>query len=138
MKTKLIDLFLQSESYQESMEFFAESMPVKYPRRAKRVREAAERGAEGSTHFEIISDWRRWYVHWTDELEKEFVENAKKKNKDLIDAGVDFDYCFEETRRQIQEAFEVELDLLQAWHHNNGSLHDQVGHRQWWWRRRGA
>lgn len=127
MKTKLIDLFLQSDSYQYSMCSSAESMPLNYPERYERVLEAAKHGAEGSTHYEVIDDWRRWYVYWTDELEKEFVENAKKKNKDLIDAGVDFEYCFEETKRQIQEAFEEELDSLEEWHESNGSLHQQVG-----------
>ena len=124
---KLIDLFLESDSYQESMYFFAESMPVKYPDRYERVLVAAERGAEGSTHYEIISDWRRWYVFWINELERDFVEDAKKKNAHLADAGIDFDYCFEPIKQEMQEAFEKELDLLQAWHENNGSLHQQVG-----------
>jgi hypothetical protein len=66
------------------------------PDRAERCLRAASYGAEGSTHYEVISDWR------------EFLDKLRLPEK---------------VRARITE----EIDQCEAWHENNGSLHDQIG-----------
>lgn len=78
--------------------------------RMVRCHDAAEHGCEGSTHAEIIHDWR------------EFLSNLRR---DAIRA------C--ETDEQEQElealvvALDAEIDSCEAWHDENGSLHEEIG-----------
>ena len=68
--------------------------------RCDRIYEAAEHGAEGSTHGEIIQDWR-----------------------DAFD-------CFQrdvELSEETIASIEKEIDECEAWHDENGSLDTQLG-----------
>jgi hypothetical protein len=73
--------------------------------RASRMHEAAEEGCEGSTHAEIIEDWREYLnaLKITDEDECGYISQE------------DFDNITKE------------IDACEEWHQKNGSLHQQIG-----------
>ena len=77
------------------------------PERADRIHEYAENGADGSTHAEVIEDWR------------DFLRTLK-----VIDAE------FPEDGRDItQEAYdtiESEIEKCEEWHDKNGSLNQVI------------
>ena len=81
------------------------------PDRMERCHEAAERGAEGSTHREVMEDWREFLGR----LEREALYKAWAS--DCVMAEI------ESRAKSIRE----EIDACEAWHEKNGSLDEQVG-----------
>lgn len=81
------------------------------PDRMERCHEAAEDGCDGSTHAEIMDDWREFL----ERLERE----AKRKTHwhDRVEAEIE--------RRA--ESIREEIDKCEAWHEKNGSLDKQAG-----------
>jgi hypothetical protein len=75
------------------------------PDRADRIHEAAEHGADGSTHYEIIEDWRDFARDLFRSLSMDEAEDEEKNYEALIS----------------------EIDSCEAWHDHNGSLHKQLG-----------
>lgn len=78
------------------------------PERADRIDEAAQDGADGSTHAEHIDDWR------------EFLRNLRPIDAEYPEDGGDItdeDYT----------TIEAEIDACEAWHQANGSLEQQIG-----------
>lgn len=75
------------------------------PERMQRCHEAAGDGCEGSTHAEIIQDWR------------EFLNSLT-----VMDEYRDGDLTQDEF-----DAIDAEIDACEAWHEKNGSLNEQVG-----------
>ena len=75
------------------------------PDRADRMHEAAEHGADGSTHYEIIEDWRDFARDLFRSLSMDESEDEEKNYEALI----------------------AEIDSCEAWHDHNGTLHDQLG-----------
>lgn len=76
---------------------------LKDPDRAERIDAAAEHGAEGSTHYEVINDWRRT-----------------------------FDNMIQDRRRwatpdRVVAAVHAHFDSIEAWHEIHGSLHQEIG-----------
>jgi hypothetical protein len=75
------------------------------PDRADRMHEAAEHGADGSTHYEIIEDWRDFARDLFRSLSMDEREDEEKNYETLIS----------------------EIDSCEEWHDHNGTLHDQLG-----------
>lgn len=81
------------------------------PDRADRCNEAAEHGCEGSTHYEIMQDWR-------DFLSDLFRDYRRGNDEDEItDAELD----------AIEASIDAEIDACEAYHETAGTLHEQIG-----------
>lgn len=78
------------------------------PDRAERCYDAAENGADGSTHAEHIDDWRA-YLDCFKVIDDEFPEEGG----DITQA--------------VYDAITKEIDDCEAWHEKNGSLHTEIG-----------
>jgi hypothetical protein len=78
------------------------------PERADRCYDAAENGSDGSTHAEIIQDWRD-YLGTLKVIDPEFPE----ENGDITE--------------EICNTIISEIDTCEEWHAKNGSLHEQLG-----------
>jgi hypothetical protein len=86
--------------------------------RMERCHNAAEHGGEGSTHAEIIQDWR-------DHLDN--LENDARRtieNQDLDDDGI------EALLAGLVSCVAIitdEIDACESWHEKAGSLHSEIG-----------
>lgn len=81
------------------------------PDRMQRCLDAAEHGAEGSTHAEIISDWR------------EFLETLRS---DALRQAA-FHPRIEAWIESLAEDIEAEISACESWHESQGTLHAQIG-----------
>lgn len=101
---RFVDWFIRSE-FVESWINGETNNWISNPERAQRCREAAEHGEDGSTHQEIINDWRNAFYYWV---------NYKRK---------------ESTRGHVTDRIETaayaHFDHLEAWHERNGTLNDR-------------
>ena len=79
--------------------------------RMDRCHEAAEDGCDGSTHREIMGDWREFLARLEDEA------NRKAWMHDRVSAEI------ESRAQSIRE----EIDACEAWHTEHGSIDEQVG-----------
>ena len=79
--------------------------------RMDRCHEAAEDGCDGSTHREVMDDWR------------EFLERLES---DATRAAMWHDRVTAEIERRA-ESIREEIDKCEAWHEKNGSLDKQAG-----------
>ena len=79
--------------------------------RMDRCHEAAEDGCDGSTHAEIMDDWREFLARLEDEA------NRKAWAHDRISAEIE---------RRVA-AIHAEIDACEAWHEKNGSIDEMVG-----------
>ncbi len=96
---ELLEWFVRSDYFAIWQESNTSSMGVENPERLERCYEASEHGAEGSTHSEVIDDWRQ-----------------------AADA-----YGSDSGHTRVAAAIEKEADLTEIWHKNNGSLYEQIG-----------
>jgi hypothetical protein len=76
------------------------------PERADRIHEASKDGADGSTHYETINDWR------------DYLKTLKAIDPDWPEDGGDI-------TDEAYTAIEAEIDACEQWHERNGSLHSQ-------------
>jgi hypothetical protein len=100
---RILDEFVRSEYFQcwtsDSDRFLAPSRQD----RARRCYEAAEHGADGSTHAEVIQDEREaWHAY------------ARRR------------YRWEHVWR-VDAAVSAAIDAVEEWHAANGSLDQEVG-----------
>lgn len=79
------------------------------PDRMERCHEAAEHGCDGSTHAEVIQDWR----DFLDTLEKDARRSCETDAEET---------ALEETVARITE----EIYSCEAWHKANGSLYMEI------------
>lgn len=79
--------------------------------RMERCHDAAEHGAEGSTHREIMEDWREFL----ERLESEAT--SKTRWRDRVTAEIE--------RRA--ESIREEINACEAWHVEHGSIDEQAG-----------
>ena len=79
--------------------------------RMERCHEAAENGCDGSTHAEVMSDWREFL---------EMLEHEAKRKTHWHPRVT------AEIERRI-ESIREEIDKCEAWHEKAGSLHRPVG-----------
>lgn len=75
--------------------------------RMQRCDKAAENGSDGSTHREIIEDWRKGFAHF---LRYGGKRNAFSKGYDRFEAGVN-----------------AHFDAVEVWHTKHGSIDEEVG-----------
>ncbi len=83
------------------------------PDRADRIHEAASDGCDGSTHSEVIEDWRGF---------------ASNLYRDAMRAAYDEDGNSGE--QEVDDAYEaLQADILQCeeWHEKNKTLSEQIG-----------
>jgi hypothetical protein len=83
------------------------------PDRADRIHEYAEEGLDGSTHQEIIEDWRD-YLDTLKAFDPEFDDDDEDLGK--------YDIT-QETYDNISK----EIDETEKWHENNGSINKIIG-----------
>ncbi len=86
------------------------------PDRAARCHDAAEHGADGSTHAEHINDWREY----AEQLREEAGRIAWR-----LDEPQD-----EEAEKEIEAwhaRITAEIDACEAWHAEKGDLHEESG-----------
>lgn len=84
------------------------SMFLNDPNRAERCYDAAENGSDGSTHAEIIQDWRD-YLDTLRIIDSEYPEDGG----DITQA--------------IYDSISAEIDSCEEWHERNKSLNTQLG-----------
>jgi hypothetical protein len=77
------------------------------PERAERIHEYAESGSNGSTHAEVIEDWR------------DFLNTLKTIDPEFPDDGG-------EITEETLEAISAEIDKCEDWHEKNGSLNSII------------
>jgi hypothetical protein len=99
----LLDWFIRSEHFEhwdaENRSTGSCGIILQDPDRFDRMWDAAEDGAEGSTHGEVISDWRDAWESFT-------------WGRDL---------------ERVDAAITAAIDAVENWHFENGSLDQQVG-----------
>jgi len=74
--------------------------------RSNRCEVAAENGSDGSTHAEVIGDFRDAFTDFMDERMRVRWQHS-------------FDH--------FTDAVEAHFDALELWHENNGTLHKEIG-----------
>jgi len=75
------------------------------PERAERIHDAAEHGCDGSTHYEIIEDWR------------EFA--------DMLFRSLSWDD--RDDAEPLRDALDSAINECESWHEKNGTLHESIG-----------
>ena len=106
---RFVDWFIRSEYVQnwtteKDTDFFNE------PDRANRCYEAAEFGADGKTHAEVIEDWREAFQNFC-----RYGDGRDYRN------SMSFGY------ERFEAAVEAHFDEVEAWHEKNKSLHEEIG-----------
>ncbi len=76
--------------------------------RVSRCYDAAENGADGSTHREIIEDWRGGLRQW--------IEDRRQNTR-----------LFAEYPYRVESAMLAYFDAVEDWHEKNGSIDQEVG-----------
>jgi hypothetical protein len=111
----------QSQAFY-TMQGEKESDFINEPDRAARCYDAASDGCSGSTHSEVIDDFR------------EFGDDLLRDQWRAIEHQMETDDASPEEYEQAEQlfiecetAFNADCDKLEAWHEENGSLHQQVG-----------
>ncbi len=84
---------------------------VNEPERMGRCWEAAEHGADGSTHAEILGDW------W------EFLHRLRHT---ALGIALHHDRVSAEIERRA-DSIGAELEACEAWHAENGTLNEEIG-----------
>jgi hypothetical protein len=116
-KTKL--QFTTLEGMYKSREFemfisdkLGNDLFISDPERAERMQDASEDGIDGSTHAEIIEDWR------------EFLDSLRAYDPDFHDID-EIETC--DITLETKEAIEREITACEKWHKKNRSLHKKIG-----------
>lgn len=94
-----VDWFIRRDDVQPDIQ----ELYLSDPERADRMEKAAENGAEGSTHQEVIDDWRKAFSFW--------VRGRKR---------------WTQPERFIA-AVEEHFDSVEKWHEEHGTLDQEVG-----------
>jgi len=101
-----VDWFIHSE-HVEMLTSDRDSDFINEPERAARCHDAAEFGADGKTHAEVIQDWRDAFSYWLSDETRSAWSAAKG---DRFGAAV----C-------------AYFDSVESWHEKNGSLWTEIG-----------
>lgn len=81
------------------------------PERMERCNDAAENGADGSTHAEALEDWREFLARLEDDARRKAMWHER---------------VIAEIERRA-ESIRAEIDACEAWHRENGSLEKEIG-----------
>lgn len=77
--------------------------------RMERCQKSAEHGADGSTHYEVIQDWRDFLSNLFRDLRRHAETDEEEANIEHLEA-------------QISE----EIDACEAYHEQAGTLHESL------------
>ena len=99
-----VDWFIRSE-YVQNWTSEKDSDFINEPDRASRCYDAAEFGADGKTHADVIEDWREAFECW-----------LKYDHR----RGHEYPYRF-------SDAVTDHFDAVELWHENSGSLREVIG-----------
>ena len=106
---KNLDDLIRSDGFQAfDSDRRGNNLFINDPERAERCYDAAENGSDGSTHREIIQDWRD-YLGTLRVIDPEYPDETG----DISEA--------------ICAAITAEIDACEEWHEKNGSLNKQLG-----------
>lgn len=99
---RFVDAFIRSEYVQM---YHESGINSDYGLRGRfaHCHDAAEDGCDGSTHSEVINDWRRAFE------------------------GLLWDRCGHEWPERFAAAVNERFDSVESWHEKNGSLFQQIG-----------
>lgn len=115
MKTRNAIKFPQSlgelKDHPEFQPFGANDDWVNEPERMERVWEAAEHGAEGSTHAEILGDW---------------CEFLHRLRHEALGVALNHDRVSAEIERRADSIY-AEIEACEEWHAERGTLEEQIG-----------
>ena len=121
MKTELpktINELINSNAFQCFIENkLGNDLFLSDPDRADRIHEAAEDGADGSTHAEHIEDWLECLEQIRQDAMREAFRADTDAEGDAMEAEVE----------AWHDAIEAEVAKCEAWHKANGTLHEQCG-----------
>lgn len=71
---------LQSQDFQAFQEsVLGNDLWFENPERAQRLHEYAENGSDGSTHAEMIKDWREYLSRFRDEEDESILESLHQR-----------------------------------------------------------
>ena len=91
---------------------------INEPERAARIHEAAECGADGSTHGEHISDFQEYAdEHYEALTVAAWRLDLPEKESLALDSMIE----------AAQEKLDKSIADLETWHDKNGTLHNEVG-----------
>jgi hypothetical protein len=99
----------------QAMEYFladrlGNDLFINDPDRADRIHEAAEVGADGSTHAETIQDWR------------DFLGQHRAFDPDFDDENTS-----DRLPEAVIDSINAEIDACEARHGAAGTLHEEIG-----------
>jgi hypothetical protein len=100
---RFVNWFIRSE-YVQNWTSEKDSDFINEPERA----DAAEFGADGKTHAEVIEDWREAFRAWV-------MYGRARRN--TMSYGYD----------RFEAAVETHFDATEAWHEKAGSLNQEIG-----------
>lgn len=98
-----VDWFIRSE-FVEGLTSDRDTDFINEPERASRCWDAAEHGADGKTHAEVIQDWRDAFDYWLHSRER------RDRSWPRFEATVN-----------------AHFDSVEQWHDDNGSLFEEIG-----------
>ena len=96
-----VDRFIRRDDIQPSIQ----ELYLSDPERADRMDAAAESGADGSTHYEVIHDWREAF--------ERYIRYGRQG--------------YHQVPERFVAAVEAHFDATEAWHEANGSLLQEIG-----------
>lgn len=114
---RFVDDFIRSR-YVEAWTNENEADFFNNPERAERVANAAEYGANGSTHAEIIDDWRNAFKTWV---------KYDRRVMDIECKTRTYHYHNHEYPERFADAVLAHFDSVEQWHERNGSLWQEIG-----------
>jgi len=116
---ELID-FDKQEFYNWQGNKLGNDLFINDPDRAERIHDAAEYGADGSTHSENIDDIREYAA----ELKHEFASKLFRNSDELSDKQY---LAVDNALEKRYDRLEQDLLRIELWHEKNGTLYQQVG-----------
>lgn len=97
-----VDAFIRSEHVQNVWGASSDDF-INDPDRANRCHDAAELGCDGSTHREIINDWREAFTIW-------LRDEHRRHNRGLF-----------------ADAVEAHFDSVEEYHTEHGTIDQEIG-----------
>jgi len=107
----LLRCLLDSEFYDLNRFAGCNEAWLSEPDRMDRCEEAAKEGGDGSTHGEIISDWREIAAMLT-------VDDDDEVETDIAAMTITYD---------DYDRLGAAIDAVECWHYANGTLEDEIG-----------
>jgi hypothetical protein len=110
--TSLQEMYQSTEYQGYISDRLGNDLFINDPKRADRIYKAAEDGGDGSTHAEVIEDWRD-YLNMLKVYDPECDEPEDQARRDIT--------------LSVYDSISHEIDECEEWHSKNGSLYHQIG-----------